>query len=97
MAHNLNKYLRILFILLLLGLPIPASAEEVEEIETFDNGEQTTDIVVPPTDNSLVKIDNTWSGSYGMNGNHMNLSIKNTVAQLMIMNLLYLLNTIYTK
>ena len=73
MAHNLNKYLRILFILLLLGLPIPASAEEVEEIETFDNGEQTTDIVVPPTDNSLVKIDNTWSGSYGMNGNHIEL------------------------
>ena len=53
--------------------PYPALAEEVEEIETFDDGEQVTDIVVPPTDNSLVKIDNTWAGSYGMDGHHIEL------------------------
>jgi len=58
-----------------LALPIPpVYAEEVEEIETFDDGEQTTDIVVPPTENNnLVKIDNTWSGSYGMDGHHIEL------------------------
>ena len=58
-----------------LALPIPPIyAEEVEEVETFDDGEQTTDIVVPPTENNnLVKIDNTWSGSYGMDGHHIEL------------------------
>jgi len=58
-----------------LALPIPPIyAEEVEEVETFDDGEQTTDIGVPPTENNnLVKIDNTWSGSYGMDGHHIEL------------------------
>ena len=60
-------------LVLALIYPSPIYAEEVEEIETFDDGEQTTDIVVPPTDNSLVKIDNTWAGSYGMDGNHIEL------------------------
>ena len=68
-----NKFLRIL-IVFFLAFPYPALAEEVEEIETFDDGEQTTDIVVPPTENNnLVKIDNTWSGSYGMDGHHIEL------------------------
>jgi len=67
-----NKFLRIL-IVFFLAFPYPALSEEVEEIETFDDGEQVTDIVVPPTDNSLVKIDNTWAGSYGMDGHHIEL------------------------
>ena len=61
-------------LVLALIYPLPVYAEEVEEIETFDDGEQTTDIVVPPTENNnLVKIDNTWSGSYGMDGHHIEL------------------------
>ena len=67
-----NKFARLALVLALI-YPLPVYAEEVEEIETFDNGEQTTDIEVPPTNNSLVKIDNTWSGSYGMNGHHIEL------------------------
>ena len=68
-----NKFARLVLVLALI-YPIPVYAEEVEEIETFDDGEQTTDIVVPPTENNnLVKIDNTWSGSYGMDGHHIEL------------------------
>ena len=70
MAKNLSR----LLIVCLLIIPTPVYAEEVEEVETFDDGEQTTDIVVPPTENNnLVKIDNTWSGSYGMDGHHIEL------------------------
>jgi len=69
-AKNLSR----LLIVCLLIIPTPVYAEEVEEVETFDDGEQTTDIVVPPTENNnLVKIDNTWSGSYGMDGHHIEL------------------------
>jgi hypothetical protein len=68
-----NKFARLALVLALI-YPLPVYAEEVEEIETFDDGEQTTDIVVPPTENNnLVKIDNTWSGSYGMDGHHIEL------------------------
>ena len=68
-----NKFARLVLVLALI-YPIPVYAEEVEEIETFDDGEQTTDIVLPPTENNnLVKIDNTWSGSYGMDGHHIEL------------------------
>jgi hypothetical protein len=68
-----NKFARLALVLALI-YPLPVYAEEVEEVETFDDGEQTTDIVVPPTENNnLVKIDNTWSGSYGMDGHHIEL------------------------
>ena len=68
-----NVLARLVLVLTLI-YPSPIYAEEVEEIETFDDGEQTTDIVVPPTENNnLVKIDNTWSGSYGMDGHHIEL------------------------
>jgi len=68
-----NKFARLALVLALI-YPLPVYAEEVEEVETFDDGQQTTDIVVPPTENNnLVKIDNTWSGSYGMNGHHIEL------------------------
>ncbi len=51
---------------------------QVVETETFDGGvdfnEQTTDIVVPETENNnLVNIDNTWSGLYGMTNTHIEL------------------------
>ena len=68
--------LRLLLVLFLV-VPVPVLAEEVVETETFDGGdnggEQTTDIVVPPTDNSLVKIDNTWDYYGGMDNYHMEL------------------------
>ena len=68
-----NKFARLALVLALI-YPLPVYAEEVEEVETFDNGEQTTDIVVPPTENNnLVKIDNTWASSYGMDGHHIEL------------------------
>ena len=68
-----NKFARLVLVLALI-YPLPVYAEEVEEVETFNDGEQTTDIVVPPTENNnLVKIDNTWSGSYGMDGHHIEL------------------------
>jgi hypothetical protein len=68
-----NVLARLVLVLTLI-YPSPIYAEEVEEIETFDDGEQTTDIVVPPTENNnLVKIDNTWAGSYGMDGHHIEL------------------------
>ena len=66
-----------LLLVLFLVVPVPVLAEEVVETETFDGGdnggEQTTDIVVPPTDNSLVKIDNTWDYYGGMDNYHMEL------------------------
>ena len=68
-----NKFARLALVLTLI-YPLPVYAEEAEEVETFNDGEQTTDIVVPPTENNnLVKIDNTWSGSYGMDGHHIEL------------------------
>ena len=67
-----NKFLRI-FIICFLAFPYPVIAEEVVETETFEDGEQVTDIVIPPTDNSLVKIDDTWEYYGGMDGNHLEL------------------------
>jgi len=50
---------------------------QVIETETFDGGtnggEQVTDIEVPPTENNLVKIDNTWEYYGGMDNYHMEL------------------------
>ena len=71
-----NKLSR-LFIICALIFPVPVYAEEVVETETFDGGdnggEQVTDIVVPPTENNLVKIDNTWDYYGGMDNHHMEL------------------------
>ena len=50
---------------------------QVVETETFDGGtnggEQVTDIEVPPTENNLVKIDDTWEYYGGMDNYHMEL------------------------
>ena len=55
--------------------PIPEN--QVVETETFDGGtnggEQVTDIEVPPTENNLVKIDDTWEYYGGMDNYHMEL------------------------
>jgi hypothetical protein len=67
-----NKFFRLL-IIFFLAFPYPVIAEEVVETETFEDGEQVTDIVVPPTENSLVKIDNTWEYYGGMDGHHLEL------------------------
>ena len=57
-------------------MPIPAFADEITEVETFEggDGEQVTDIVVPPTENNnLVRVENTWQSYGGMDNYHMSL------------------------
>ena len=57
-------------------MPIPAFADEITEVETFEggDGEQVTDIVVPPTENNnLVRVENTWESYGGMDNYHMSL------------------------
>jgi len=57
-------------------VPIPAFADEITEVETFEggDGEQVTDIVVPPTENNnLVRVENTWESYGGMDNYHMSL------------------------
>jgi len=57
-------------------VPIPAFADEITEVETFEggDGEQVTDIVVPPTENNnLVRVENTWQSYGGMDNYHMSL------------------------
>ena len=61
---------------LFLIIPTPAFADEITEVETFEggNGEQVTDIVVPPTENNnLVIVENTWEAYGGMDNYHMSL------------------------
>tara|TARA_R110000787_G_scaffold63450_6_gene142799 strand:- start:361 stop:2370 length:2010 start_codon:yes stop_codon:yes gene_type:complete len=63
-------------IALFLAVPIPAFADEITEVETFEggDGEQVTDIVVPPTENNnLVRVENTWQSYGGMDNYHMSL------------------------
>ena len=63
-------------IALFLAVPIPAFADEITEVETFEggDGEQVTDIVVPPTENNnLVRVENTWESYGGMDNYHMSL------------------------
>ena len=57
-------------------MPTPVLADEITEVETFEggDGEQVTDIVVPPTENNnLVIIENTWEAYGGMDNYHMSL------------------------
>ena len=57
-------------------MPTPVLADEITEVETFEggDGEQVTDIVVPPTENNnLVVIENTWEAYGGMDNYHMSL------------------------
>ena len=75
MFFKFNNIAKILLILV-LTLPTPVLAEEITEVETFEggDGEQVTDIVVPPTENNnLVIIENTWEAYGGMDNYHMSL------------------------
>ena len=75
MFFKFNNIAKILLILV-LTLPTPVLADEITEVETFEggDGEQVTDIVVPPTENNnLVIIENTWEAYGGMDNYHMSL------------------------
>jgi hypothetical protein len=70
--NNITKIL----LILVLTLPTTVLADEITEVETFEggDGEQVTDIVVPPTENNnLVVIENTWEAYGGMDNYHMSL------------------------
>ena len=75
MFFKFNNVAKILLILV-LTLPTPVLADEITEVETFEggDGEQVTDIVVPPIENNnLVIIENTWEAYGGMDNYHMSL------------------------